>query len=105
MWRALGIVVRQAPALLAAADALLAGARQRRAAASAATDIESLRQRLAALEQHQQANAELMKQLAEHATAITAAAQANAARSRQAFVLAIASVTLALIALLLVWLQ
>jgi hypothetical protein len=104
-WRALSVVLKQAPAVLAAADALLIGSRQRRRVANAADEVEALRQRLAALEQQQGANAELSKQLAEHATAIAAAAQATAEKARQAFILALVGVTLALAALLLVWLR
>ncbi len=103
-WRALSLVLKQAPAVLAAADALLVGSRQRRQAANTAGEVEALRQRIAGLEQHQQATAELSKQLAEHATAIAKAAQATAEKARQAFILAIVAVTLALATLLLVWL-
>jgi hypothetical protein len=104
-WSALSIVLKQAPAILAAADALLIGSRQRRDAANTAGAVDALRERIAALEQHQGANAELSKQLAEHATAIAAAAQATAEKARQAFILAIVGITLALAALLLLWLR
>ena len=97
--------MKQAPAVLAAADALLIGSRQRRQAANTAGEVEAVRQRLAGLEGHQQANAELSKQLAEHATAIAAATQATAEKARQAFILAVVGVTLALTALLLLWLR
>ena len=102
-WSVLSVVLKQTPAVLAAASALLETSR-RRDVPKAAGDIEALKQRIAALEQHQQATAELSKQLAEHATVVAAAAQATAEKARQAFILAIVSITLALGALLLVWL-
>src|SRR5688572_8538138 len=103
MWRVLGVVLKQTPAILAAADAVLARSRQKQG--GAAGDLETLRQRVAGLEQQAQANAELSRQLAEHAAAVTSAAQVTAAKARQAFVLAIVAVTLSVAAALLVWLR
>ena len=91
MWGTLGAIVRQAPLILSAADALLA--RSRRGSPTAA-DLESLRQRMSELEQHQHATATLAKELAEQAQAIAAAMQADAAKTRQAFILAVVAVVL-----------
>jgi hypothetical protein len=96
-WRALAAVLRQTPMILGAAEALVA--RSRRPSVTTA-DLDSLRQRLAELEQHQQANAVLAKDLAEHASTVATAVQANAAKARQGFVLGIAGLALGLIALL-----
>ena len=97
-WAALGTILRTAPVVLGAAEALLA--RTRRPATTAA-DLEALRQRITDLEQHQQATATLAKELAEQANAITQAIQANAIKTRQAFVLSIAAAVLGVSALLL----
>ena len=97
-WAALGTILRTAPVVLGAAEALLA--RTRRPATTPA-DLEALRQRITDLEQHQQATATLAKELAEQANAITQAIQANAIKTRQAFVLSIAAAVLGVSALLL----
>ena len=96
-WSTLAAILRQAPVILGAAEALVA--RSRRPTVTTA-DLEGLRQRIAELEQHQQANAALAKDLADHATAIAAAVQANAVKARQAFVLGIAGIAIGVIALL-----
>jgi hypothetical protein len=101
MWRVLTAVLKQTPLILSAADAVLARSRQRQGGATG--DLETLRQRVAGLEQQAVANAELSRQLAEHAAAVTTAAQATAAKARQAFVLAISSAVLAAAALLFAW--
>lgn len=89
--------------LLGAAEALAALSRQKHAVSMTAADIESLRQRTMALEQQQQASAELLKQLADHATAITSAAHEVRAEVQQAFVLSIVAVVLAIAAVLVAW--
>ena len=93
----MGTILRNAPVVLAAADGLLA--RTRRPSTTAA-DLDALRQRIADLEQHQQATATLAKELAEQASAITAAIQANALKVRQTFILTIVAVVLGVFALL-----
>ena len=101
-WTALGTILKQAPLVLAAADALLSRSRGR---TQPATDVVSLQQRVAELEQHQQATAALARELAEQAQAVAAAATANAARARQALMLSAVSLALAVAALLLAWLK
>jgi hypothetical protein len=101
-WSAVAAILRQAPVILAAADALVA--RSRKPAVTTA-DLEGLQKRIAELEQHQQANAALTKDLADHATAITQAVQASAAKAQQGFLLAIAGVVLGAIALLVAMLK
>ena len=103
-WSALSLVLKQTPVVLAAASAVVEAARHRRNAPKAVGEAEALRQRMAALEQQLQANAELSKQLAEHASAVAVATQATAAKTRQAFILAMVGVTLAVAALLVAWL-
>lgn len=97
-WAALGTILRTAPAILGAADALLARTRK---PATTAADLDALRQRIADLETHQQATAALAKELAEQASAITAAVQANALKTRQAFILSVTTTALAVAAVLL----
>jgi hypothetical protein len=103
-WTALTAILKQTPLILAAADAVLARSRQKRGVDPQA-DIEALRQRLASLEQQLQANAELSKQLADHASAMADIARVNAAKARQAFVLAIGAIVIAIAVLLFTWLR
>lgn len=99
------MILKQAPALLAAADALLASSRRRSVELTAPTDVQALRERIAELEQHQQAYADLVKQLADHINAVAVAAQASSVRARQSFMLATVGVGFGLVACLLAWLR
>jgi prophage DNA circulation protein len=83
-WSALTAILKQTPLILAAADAVLTRSRQKR---------------------QLQANAELSKQLADHASAMADIARVNAAKARQAFVLAIAAIVMAVAVLLFTWLR
>ena len=100
-WAALGTLLKQAPLVHAAADALLSRSRSR---TTPAADVATLRQRVAELEQHQQATAALAKELAEQAQILAAAATANAARAKQALLLGALGLALAVAALLVAWL-
>ena len=99
---AIAILLRQAPTILAAADALVSRTRRPQVTSE---DLNGLRKRIADLEQHQQANATLAKDLADATTAMATAVQANAAKARQAFFIAIAGLLLAALALLVVLLR
>ena len=101
-WAALATILRQAPVVLAGADVLLSRTRKPQ---TTAADLEALHQRLTDLEQHQQATASLAKELAEQGHAIAAAVQADAAKTRQAFILAVVAAVVAVIALLVVVLR
>jgi hypothetical protein len=94
---AIGAILRQAPVILAAADALVSRTRRPQVTTE---DLDGLRRRLGELEQHQQANATLAKDLADATTTLAAAAQASAAKTRQAFALAIVALVVAASALL-----
>lgn len=99
---AIAAILRQTPVILAAADALVA--RSRKPAITTA-DFEGMRKRLDEIEQHLQANASLTKDLADHATAMTQAVQASAAKAHQAFLLGLAGTVLGAIALVLTLLR
>jgi hypothetical protein len=94
---AIGAILRQAPVILAAADALVSRTRRPQVTAE---DLDSLRQRIGELEQHQQANATLAKDLADATTAMASAIQTTGAQTRQAFLLAIGALVIAVSALL-----
>jgi hypothetical protein len=108
-WKALtalpwGTILKRATVVIAAADALRAHSRLRGEAPSSG-DVGALQKRVSELEQHQRANAELAKQLAEQTSALAVAARETAVRTRQAFVLALAGCVLALVAILIAWLR
>ena len=94
-----GTILKQAPVILAAAETLLASSR-RRPPAPTATDDHSLRLRLEQIEEHQRADAEVTKQLADQVSALAVAAQANAARVRIAMALGILGTILGVVACL-----
>lgn len=89
-----GTILKNAPALLAAAETLLLQARRRPAASEVSGDINVLRKRIGELEEQQRASAELVKQLADQMSAMTVAAEQSASRLRIAYGLAIAGTVL-----------
>lgn len=92
-------ILKQAPVLVEAADNLLSKTKHRKAQAQAANDLQSLKDRLADLENRDQVNAGVVKQLAEQVEALGAASQVIAARVRVTLILAIVAVAAALLAL------
>ena len=96
-------LLRQAPTILAAADALLASSRRHAPPAEPTVD-QALVQRLEQLEELQRTNADVVKQLAEQVGALTAAAQVDAARTRLALTLGAVGVALGVAAMLVAWL-
>ena len=99
-----GTLLRQAPTILAAADALLANSRRRAQPPAAATGDHALGQRLEQIEELQRTNADVVKQLADQVAALTAAAGVDAARTRLALTLGVAGVVLGAAAVLVAWL-
>ena len=93
-------IIKSAPALLAAADALLLQTR-RRNVTEVSGDLNALRQRVAELDEQQRASAELVKQLAAQVSAMAQAAQGSAAILRRAYMIAIAGTVLGAIGCLL----
>jgi hypothetical protein len=87
-------ILKNAPMLLGAADALLAQVRQRSVATEISGDINVVRQHVARLEEQQRASAELVRQMADQLSAMTMAAEQNASRLRVAYGLAIAGTVL-----------
>jgi hypothetical protein len=100
-----GTILKNAPAILAAADALLAQARQRSVPTEITGDVNVLRRRVAEIDQQQRASAELVRQLADQVNAMAAAAEQSAARLRVAYALAIAGIVLGIAGCLIGWLR
>ncbi len=91
-------LLKQAPAVAHAADRLLSQTRRRTAEAHGTNELEALRERVAALEQRDQDNAVVLKQLADQVESLTDASRIMAARLRFAYFLAFAGTGLALAA-------
>jgi hypothetical protein len=89
-----GTILKNAPAILSAADALLAQSRRTAAATELTGDIQLLQRRVAELDHQQRASAELVQRLASQVNAMAVAAEQSAARLRQAYALAIAGTLL-----------
>jgi hypothetical protein len=87
------MIVAKAPSIARAADALLSGNYTGRA--PAATEMRSLSDRLGALEGSGQANAALLKQIAEQIEAMTLASEVMAARQKWLLALCVLSLGLA----------
>ena len=99
-----GMLLRQAPTILAAADALLANTRRRDQPPAAPTSDPALEQRIERIEELQRTNADVVKQLADQVGALTAAAEVDGARTRLALTLGAAGVALGVVAVLIAWL-
>ena len=90
------------PAIAEAADALLSGTKARKAhAAAAADEIHGLSERVAALESHDRADAELGKQIADQIAVLTKATEVLAARQRWLLAIAASALCLGLLAVVL----
>lgn len=100
-----GTILKNAPAILAAAETLLVKARQRSATSETASDITALRKRVAELDEQQRASAELVRQLADQVNAMTLAVEQGASRLRIAYAIAIAGVVLGIVACLMALLR
>lgn len=106
-WSALKIVpwamiLTGAPALVRAADTLVAGAKGRRGDLGSSGDLAGLEARVERLEQQGRADAELLKQVTGQLAALATALEVLAARQRWLMVFGIAALALALTALTLV---
>jgi hypothetical protein len=98
-WAAL---LTKAPDIAEAADALLSGTRSRKATATAVDQVRGLTERLEALENHDRADAELLKQVTDQVGALTTATEVVAARQRWLLAIALLALGLAILAIVLV---
>lgn len=77
-----GTLIAGAPAIARATDLLLSGAKARKHDLASAVDVRELAERVALLEQHDQADAEILKQIGQQLEALTTATEVLAARVR-----------------------
>lgn len=94
-----GSILAKAPAIAKAAETLLSGATARKGDRASANALQGLMDRMAALEKHDQADAELLKQVTDQVQALTTASEVLAARLRWLLALGIVASAVAALAL------
>jgi hypothetical protein len=80
-------ILKNAPAIVKAANALLTGTKTRPPTLATADELTELKERVAALEAHDISNAEVLKRLADQLEILTFSTRIVAARARAAWVL------------------
>jgi hypothetical protein len=95
-WAAL---LTKTPELARAADTLLSGTRSHKATSAAGDQLRGLTDRIEALENHDRANAELLKQITDQVTALTTATEVLATRQRWLLAIGVVSLGLAILAI------
>ena len=98
-WAAL---LTKAPEIAKAADALLAGTRSHKGTTAAVDQLRGLTDRIETLENHDRADAELLKQITDQVVVLTTATEVLAARQRWLLAIGIFSLGLAILAVVLV---
>jgi hypothetical protein len=94
-----GTLIAGAPAIARATDTLLTGAKARKHDLASAGDVRQLAERVALLEQHDQADAEILKQIGQQLDALTTATEVLAARVRWAMLAGVGALVLAVVGL------
>lgn len=79
-------ILRRAPLIVKAVDALWAGVKNRKQASKPILDLQHLSDRITALEKYDQADAEVLEQISKQIASLTAATESMAARLRLFFV-------------------
>lgn len=92
-------IIVNAPKIAMAADTLLSGVRRPKPDLAATNELHALSDRVTALEAHDQKDAELVKQLADQAQALTIASQVLAGRVRLMLILVIFAIVIAVAAI------
>ena len=95
-WRT---ILNQAPTVVDAANRLLTQARRKRADGGSQDTVHTLLERIEALEEHDRADAAVMKQLAEELAALARASQVIALRMRILLFLSLMALLASLVAL------
>ncbi|HEX6007441.1 MAG TPA: hypothetical protein VFY80_05730 [Burkholderiales bacterium] len=99
-----GTILSQAPTVVDAANRLLSQTR-RRPSDEAPSGLDALHERIEALEEHDKADAAVMKQLAEEVAVLAQASQVMAIRMRLILALSVAGIAIGCVALAIVILR
>ncbi|MGQ0749050.1 MAG: hypothetical protein ACT4PS_00800 [Betaproteobacteria bacterium] len=92
-------ILSQAPTVVDAANRLLSQTRRRQSEPGRPNDLAALIERIEALEEHDRADAAVMKQLAEEVAALARASQVVAMRARLVLFLASFSIVISMVAI------
>ncbi len=87
-----GAILSQAPTVVDAANRLLSQTKRKRPQPGSLDDLETLKARVAALEEHDEADAAVVKQLAEQVVELSRASQVMAVRMRMVLLLAVVAI-------------
>lgn len=94
-----GTILSQAPTVVDAANRLLSETRRKRAQPGSMGELESLKERVAALEGHDQADAAVIKQLADEVAALSAASQIVAVRVRMVLLISVVAIAISVVSI------
>jgi hypothetical protein len=97
-----GTILSQAPTVVDAANRLLSQTKRKQPQPGSMDELQMLQERIAALEEHDQADAAVMKQLADQVAALTRASQVMAVRTRMVLLLSAIAIITGMVALVLV---
>lgn len=92
-------ILSQAPTVVDAANRLLSQTRRRQSEPGTQNDVAALIERIEALEEHDRADAAVMKQLAEEVATLARASQVVAMRARLVLFVAIISIVISMAAI------
>lgn len=92
-----GTILSQAPTVVDAANRLLSQTRRRPPPSGSTGQLDALLQRIEALEEHDRADAAVLKQLAEEAAALARASQVMAMRMRLVLLLSIVAIVIGMV--------
>ncbi|HET9663048.1 MAG TPA: hypothetical protein VFP00_02385 [Burkholderiales bacterium] len=92
-------IISQAPTVVDAANRLLSQTRRKPPAPGSQSDFGTLVERIDALEEHDRADAAVMKQLAEEVAALARASQVIAVRMRLVLVLGVIAIVVSMVAI------
>jgi hypothetical protein len=93
-------LLKQAPSIAAAADALLSGTKTHKETRLTASAVTSLMERVEALETHDRADAQLVKRLADQVEVLTFSTKILASRLKAALVIAVIGIIIGCSALI-----
>lgn len=96
-----GTILSQAPTVVDAANRLLSETKRKRAPSGITDELEMLKARIAALEEHDQADAAVLKQLADEVAELARASQVVAARIRMVLLMGLIAIALAMVSIVL----
>lgn len=94
-----GTILSQAPTVVDAANRLLSASKRKRAPPGTTDELEVLKDRVAALEEHDQADAAVVKQLADQVAQLSRASQVVAVRVRMVLLISVVAIAIGIVSI------